>query len=100
MTWGDKFDDLPEADQQTIRNLPARVFYGVNSDEAIALRMIGVPRGAAQGLADLLKKEAPVATLPRVREILAASDDQLWVRALGDSGPNYRKVWRVLEGMA
>jgi hypothetical protein len=41
MTPGDKFDKLPESEQQTLRNLPARVFYGVNTDEAIALRLFG-----------------------------------------------------------
>jgi superfamily II DNA/RNA helicase len=100
MTWGDKFDKLPEDDQQTIRNLPARVFYGVNTDEAIALRMVGVPRGAAQRLANILKQELPAMPLPKVRETLAMSDDLLWARALGDRGASYRQIWRVLEGLA
>jgi hypothetical protein len=100
MTWGDQFDKLPEEEQQTIRNLPARVFYGVNTDEAIALRMVGVPRGAAQGLATEMKKQFPAIPLPKLRESLVASDDAFWTRALGPSGPNYRGVWRVLEGLA
>jgi superfamily II DNA/RNA helicase len=93
MTWGEAFD------KQTIRNLPARVFYGVNTDEAIALRMVGVPRGAAQKLADTFAQDLPAMSLPRVRETLAASDDAFWARALGTQGPSYRQVWRVLEGL-
>jgi hypothetical protein len=100
MTWGEKFDQLPEDEQQEIRNLPARVFYGVNSDDAIALRMVGVPRGAAQKLANTLKEQLPDMSLPKVRETLEASDDALWTKALGGYGPSYRQVWRVLEGVA
>ena len=98
MTFGDKFDQLAEADQQTLRNLPARVFYGVNTDEAIALRLLGVPRGAAQQLAQSLSpaKNLP---LPQLRSQLAKTDAQVWTQALGESGQDYFKIWKVLEGM-
>lgn len=98
MTFGDKFDQLAEADQQTLRNLPARVFYGVNTDEAIALRLIGVPRGAAQQLAQSLSpaKNLP---LPQLRSQLAKTDAQVWTKAMGASGTDYFKIWKVLEGM-
>jgi hypothetical protein len=43
LTLEPSIDRLPEAEQQTLRNLPARVFYGVNSDDTIALRLLGVP---------------------------------------------------------
>ncbi len=47
LTLGDAFEKMSADDQRTLRNLPARVYYGVNSDEAIALRLLGVPRTAA-----------------------------------------------------
>lgn len=98
MTFGDKFDQLAEGDQQTLRNLPARVFYGVNTDEAIALRLLGVPRGAAQQLAQSLSpaKNLP---LPQLRTQLAKTDAQVWIKAMGASGTDYFKIWKVLEGM-
>ena len=55
LTIGDAFERLSTNEQQTLRNLPARVYYGVNSDEAIALRLLGVPRTAATPLATALR---------------------------------------------
>ena len=98
MTFGDRFDQLAEADQQTLRNLPARVFYGVNTDEAIALRLLGVPRGAAQPLADRLG-EARHLPLPELRTYLTQTDSQVWSRALAGSGQDYFRIWKILEGI-
>jgi hypothetical protein len=41
LTLGDVLESLSADDQKTLRNLPARVYYGVNSDEAVALRLLG-----------------------------------------------------------
>jgi len=98
MTFSDDFEQLPEVEQQTLRNLPARVFYGVNTDEAIALRLLGVPRGAAQPLAQTLRT-ARSQPLPQLRTLLAQTDAGVWTRALGDSGQDYFRVWKVLEGV-
>jgi DEAD/DEAH box helicase len=98
MTFGDRFDQLAEADQQTLRNLPARVFYGVNTDEAIALRLLGVPRGAAQPLAQSLRLATNL-PLPQLRTQLAQTDSQVWTQAMGASGTDYFKIWKVLEGI-
>ncbi len=98
MTLGDKFDKLSESEQQTLRNLPARVFYGVNTDEAIALRLLGVPRGAAQPLASTLAGEARL-PLPQIRASLSKADASVWTNAMGDSGNDYFRVWKILEGL-
>lgn len=98
MTFDDRFDQLAEADQQTLRNLPARVFYGVNTDEAIALRLLGVPRGAAQPLAQTLNTPRNL-PLPQLRSRLAQTDASLWTQSLGESGQDYFKVWKMLEGV-
>lgn len=98
MTFGDRFDQLAEADQQMLRNLPSRVFYGVNTDEAIALRLLGVPRGAAQPLADRLG-EARRLPLPQLRTYLAQTDSQVWSQSLAGSGQDYFRIWKILEGI-
>lgn len=98
MTFGDRFEQLDEAEQQTLRNLPARVFYGVNTDEAIALRLLGVPRGAAQPLAQSLRLAGNL-PLPQLRTQLAQTDARVWTQALGSSGKDYYNVWKVLEGI-
>ncbi|MDR3569244.1 MAG: DEAD/DEAH box helicase [Syntrophobacteraceae bacterium] len=98
MTFGDSFQQLTEAEQKTLRNLPARVFYGVNTDEAIALRLLGVPRGAAQPLAQSLTTPRDL-LLPQLRTQLAQTDVRIWTQALGESGQDYFRIWKVLEGI-
>jgi hypothetical protein len=98
LTLGPSVDRLSEAEQRTLRNLPARVFYGVNSDDAIALRLLGVPRGAAQPLARVLNRQEPQASLQDLRTTLAQGDARLWNQALGSSGSDYFSVWNILEG--
>jgi len=91
--------DLPEEDFKALRNLPSQVYYGVNNDSAIALRLLGVPRAAAIPLANNMGNilEQPLA---EVRERLKNLDETGWTQALGQrKGGVYRKVWRVLEGL-
>lgn len=97
LTLGDSFDAMTTEDQRILRNLPARVYYGVNSDEAVALRLLGVPRTAA---APLAKSMGVVAAEPlnEVRAKLRASDVSTWRTALGNRGESYHRVWSIIEG--
>ncbi len=88
---------LPEEDRSQLANLPSRVFYGVSTDEAIALRLLGVPRRAAPALARNLNLQREE-TLPSIRERLAAMSEQDWNSAVGASGGVYRRVWQIMEG--
>ena len=88
---------LPDEDRSQLANLPSRVFYGVSTDEAIALRLLGVPRRAAPALARNLNLQREE-TLPSIRERLAAMSEQDWNSAVGASGGVYRRVWQIMEG--
>ena len=91
--------DLPEKQLNALSNLPSRVFYGVGSDDAVALRLLGVPRSAAPRLADSMGNIA-IKPLAQVRTRLRGLDQGAWQEALGQrEGDVYRKVWRVLEGL-
>ncbi|WP_240906047.1 DEAD/DEAH box helicase [Thiorhodococcus mannitoliphagus] len=91
--------DLPEEQLSALSNLPSRVFYGVGSDDAVALRLLGVPRSAAPRLADSMGNIA-TEPLTQVRTRLRGLDQGAWQGALGQrEGEVYRKVWRVLEGL-
>lgn len=90
---------FPEGDtSESVRNLPSKVFYGVGTDEAIALRLLGVPRQAAEPLATQLPTLKEGAPISRVRQELAAADTAVWARALGEKASLYRSVWHILEG--
>lgn len=93
----DQFESMPEDEQRTFRNLPARVYYGVNSDEAVALRLLGVPRTAATPLATTLDV-APNESLNVTRKKLRTSTVDTWRRALGKRGESYHRVWSIIEG--
>ena len=97
LTVGDTFDSLPSDDQRMLRNLPARVYYGVNSDEAIALRLLGVPRTAAEPLARQLGVGA-AEPLHEVRAKVRSADVDTWTAALGSRGPSHHRVWSIIEG--
>lgn len=91
--------DLPTEQRNSLSNLPSRVYYGVNDDAAIALRLLGVPRTAATKLATAMGNflEQP---LTNVRDRLGGMDESTWRQALGyHNGDVYRRVWRVLEGL-
>jgi hypothetical protein len=99
LTIGDTFDALSADKQRTLRNLPARVYYGVNSDEAVALRLLGVPRTAATPLATELRIVA-TEPLSEVRAKLRAAPAEKWIAALGERGESYHRVWSIIEGKA
>jgi hypothetical protein len=94
---GDSLETMTDEERKALRNLPARVYYGVNSDEALALRLLGVPRMAAAPLAHALgiKGSEP---LNEIRVRLRASDINTWQAALGERGKSYHRVWSIIEG--
>ncbi len=99
LTLGDAFEKLSPMEQRSLRNLPARVYYGVNSDEAVALRLLGVPRTAAPALAKALGVQADE-SLHRVRGRLRSAPLDTWKIALGERGDSYHRVWTIMEGNA
>jgi len=97
LTLGNAIDDLSPEEQRNLRNLPARVYYGVNTDEAVALRLLGVPRTAAPALARSLGVTADE-PLHQVRVRLRAADMNEWTKAMGERGASYHRVWSIMEG--
>ncbi|RTL01450.1 MAG: DEAD/DEAH box helicase [Proteobacteria bacterium] len=91
--------EMTEDEFKELSNLPARVYYGVNSDDAMMLRLIGVPRIASTELSKILpniKNESVV----NVRHVLKSNGQNIWKTAMGDEkGDVYYKVWSVLEGL-
>jgi superfamily II DNA/RNA helicase len=90
--------NLDEDNLKRLSNLPARAFYGVNSDDAIIFRLLGVPRSAASSIAKQLNQHItePITAL---RNRLTNLSDSDWNQAMGKKGKTYRKVWRIIEGL-
>ncbi|MFY9259702.1 MAG: DEAD/DEAH box helicase [Gallionella sp.] len=91
--------DIPEEERALLNNLASRVYYGVSDENAIALRLLGIPRMAAEPLASQIYPSGH-RSLAEIRDALRGADSSLWTRSLGiEKGQIYRKVWRVLEGL-
>lgn len=81
--------------------VPAMAMYGVRSQEAIGLRMLGVPRMAAEGLAAVARSEA---VTPRDMKVwLESVPDTTWHSSLPRDakvdGSRCALLWRVMEGI-
>lgn len=89
--------NMNEEERTQIANLPSHVFYGVSTDEAVMLRMLGVPRSAAPRLAQAMKIKRGE-PLTETRERLARLQTRDWVSALGSEGTTYQRVWNIIDG--
>lgn len=98
LTGGDAAKEMSAEELRSFQNLPSRIFYGVDTDDAIDLRLLGVPRSAAPALASLLGKNKTGDSVHTRRAALNALTDADWSGAIGATGPVYRRAWRVIEG--
>ena len=85
------------ADEETAtppRDMPSYVYYGVDTREAVAFRLFGVPRAASLALARTVGEGRGTEEL---RRFLANSSPSDWTGALGKIGASYYKAWRLVE---
>ncbi|MGA5349319.1 hypothetical protein ACPCSQ_27140 [Streptomyces griseoincarnatus] len=90
---------MPAEAQRGLRNIPSYAYYGVCTEEAIAMRLAGVPRSAAARMAATIADEGLTSGPAAARTRLAVLPETAWRSALGGKGPAYRKVWRILDGV-
>ncbi|MFJ6579547.1 DEAD/DEAH box helicase [Streptomyces sp. NPDC091368] len=98
LTLGREFAELHADTQRELRNIPSYAFYGVRTEDAIAMRLAGVPRSAAARMAVAVAGEESHVALAEARARLSALPTAAWRSALGPKGPAYRRVWRILDG--
>lgn len=100
-------ENLTEEQQRKLNAIPAMVYHGVNTEEAVLMRMNSVPRSAAIKLGELYRRHTPHDS----PDYFSAGNARTFVRGLRDedwahcappssalSGGEYRKVWSVLSG--
>jgi hypothetical protein len=100
---GIDFDSLSEEQRRTLELLPAYIYHGVNSENAVAMRINAVPRSIAEKLAQQFQVESrPVAgsKVSAVRDFLENLSEERWHAARPDnakiSGAEYRLIWKQL----
>lgn len=103
---GIDFDSLPAADRRRINILPAMVYHGVKTEEAVLMRMNSVPRSIAERLGDEFRtsvgESISEAGVQQARRFLKELDAVGWERVRSTethlSGADYKYVWELLSG--
>ena len=103
---GVDFDALSEAERRRINALPAMIYHGVRSEDAVLMRMNAAPRSAAEGLGDLYRDvmggDDDRYTVGSARDFLRGLSSEDWNTARPPdaalSGPGYQRIWEVLSG--
>lgn len=101
---GIKEETLSEEELQRAANLPAMIYYGVNSDEAILMCMNNVPRSVATEMGVEYKKEFDniyKQSSYEIRQWIDGLSTDKWETFVktkkGMSGGDYREIWKVLN---
>lgn len=90
----------PPVDWDSIESIQAMVLHGVRSPHAVGLRLLGVPRFVAEGLATAAKSQG--VEISELRSWIGSADSGQWQSALPAesriTGEECRRVWRVIDG--
>ena len=105
---GMDFDALPEAERRRINALPAMIYHGVRSEDAVLMRMNAAPRSAAEALGtiyrDMTARDESRYSVSKARDFLRGLTSEEWNSARPTdaalSGTGYKRVWEVLSGEA
>jgi hypothetical protein len=100
------FEKLPEAERRRLNALPAMIYHGVRTEDAVLMRMNAAPRSAAERLGEMYRRDAGNGderySVGKARAYLRGMSVTEWGRAGPEnaplSGDGYRRVWRVLSG--
>lgn len=90
---GSGIDDMTTKEEKQASNIPAMIHYGVNTKEAVLMRMNNVPRRIATRIGELYHNANSVNVLNWLDEL----PDDKW-SADGISGADYKMIWKILAG--
>jgi len=112
-TWGfsalshlSGFEGLTDAQSRQINAIPAMVYYGVKSEDAILMRMNAVPRSVAEKLGQEYRSSVGNSPenigLQEARSFLKNLDESGWHRSRPTNahmtGEEYKQIWEILSG--
>ena len=103
---GIDFDSLSDVERRKINNLPAMIYHGVRTEEAVLMRMNSVPRSIAEQLGaefrDAVATKNGTSGIQQARDFLKELDSTGWGRLRPEnaslSGVEYKRVWELLSG--
>ena len=103
---GIDFDSLSESERRSINSVPAMIYHGVRSEEAVLMRMNSAPRSAAEALGMLYREindeEDGRYSVGGARRFLKELRVEAWEQVRPEraalSGGDYKKIWEILSG--
>ncbi len=102
---GIEWDSLGDDEKRKLNLLPAFLYHGVDSEDAVLMRMNQVPRSIAKSLGEAMRQEVgPTKSLSisEARQFVKSLSEDEWQRVRppqsGLSGSQYRRVWQQLSG--
>ena len=103
---GMDFDSMTEAERRKINSLPAMIYHGVRTEDAILMRMNSAPRSAAENLGNFYRSISEDSddrfSVSKARSFLKKMSVNDWnhVRPSDSalSGMGYKRIWEVLSG--
>ena len=103
---GIDFEALSEDERRRINTLPAMIYHGVSTEEAVLMRMNSVPRSVAERVGQEYRSSivqpAAAANIRQARTFLKGLDAGDWerVRPTGShlSGSDFKTIWELLSG--
>jgi replicative superfamily II helicase len=103
---GIDFEGMTEAEHRRINALPAMIYHGVRTEDAVLMRMNSAPRSAAEKLGSLYREtidnDESRYSVGRARSFLKNMTTRDWDRARPEnaplSGAGYRRAWEILSG--
>jgi replicative superfamily II helicase len=97
-------EKLSDEESKKVANLPAMIYYGVNSDEAILMRMNNIPRSLASEMGveyskafEDIYKQSSYETHQWIKELTDKKWEECAKSNKGISGCEYKKIWKVLN---
>jgi len=103
---GIDFEKLSESERRRINTLPAMIYHGVKTEEAVLMRMNSAPRSVAERLGKEFKKNTGKSggetSVNEVRDFLKGMEASDWNRVRPKtttlSGSDYKNIWELLSG--
>lgn len=106
-TSGLDFENMTDEERRRLNNLPAMLYHGVGTEEAVLMRMKNVPRSIAEHLGKDFKVQSGSVNISlsarEAGEYLSSLKNEDWSRLRPEnsamSGNDYREVWKKLSGL-
>lgn len=102
---GIDFESLSLEEKRKLSNLPAMIYYGIDTDEGILMRMNSIPRSIASNFASKyasMNEDVYSASPADAYNWISSLSSNDWNTLVGDgrraSGSDYKRIWKILNG--